>query len=78
MPDDSPGQNLDALWEEVQRRLRAAVPESTFKIWLEPLRAVGAQGTTLYLTAPDGIQTWVERRYTPLLREALDRTVAPA
>ena len=67
MPDDSPAQDLDALWEDVQRRLRLAVPESTFKIWLEPLRAVGIQGTTLYLAAPDGIQTWVERRYAPLL-----------
>jgi chromosomal replication initiator protein len=74
--DDSAGQNLDALWEEVQRRLRVAVPESTFKIWLEPLRAVGAQGTTLYLTAPEGIQTWVERRYASLLSEALEGTAS--
>jgi chromosomal replication initiator protein len=69
--DDAGEQNLDALWEDVQGRLRAAVPESTFKIWLEPLRAVGVQGTTLYLTAPNGIRTWVERRYASLLREAL-------
>lgn len=77
MPDASPGQSLDSLWGEVQHHLRKAVPESTFKIWLEPLRAVGAQGTTLYLAAPDGIRTWVERRYLTLLREALDE-VAPA
>jgi chromosomal replication initiator protein len=77
VPDDSPAQDLDALWEDVQRRLRLAVPESTFKIWLEPLRAVGAQGTTLYLAAPDGIQTWVERRYAPLLREALADSITP-
>jgi chromosomal replication initiator protein len=51
-----------------------AVPESTFKIWLEPVRAIGAQGTTLYLGAPEGIQTWVERRYAPLIREALGQT----
>jgi chromosomal replication initiator protein len=72
--DDSSGQNLDALWEDVRQRLRAAVPESTFKIWLEPVRAVGAQGTTLYLSAPEGVRTWVERRYSSLLREALDGT----
>ncbi len=77
VPDDSPAQDLDALWEDVQRRLRLAVPESTFKIWLEPLRAVGSQGTTLYLAAPDGIQTWVERRYAPLLREALADALTP-
>lgn len=59
---------------ELVDRLAAAVPESTFKIWLEPLRAVGAQGTTLYLAAPDGIRTWVERRYASLIREALQGT----
>jgi chromosomal replication initiator protein len=76
VPEDSSGQNLDSLWGKVQHRLRDAVPESTFKIWLEPLRAVGTQGVTLYLAAPDGIRTWVERRYATLLREALAE-VAP-
>jgi chromosomal replication initiator protein len=77
VPEASPGQSLDSLWGEVQHRLRSAVPDSTFKIWLEPLRAVGAQGATLYLAAPDGIRTWVERRYATLLREAVSE-VAPA
>jgi len=69
--DDLAGQNLEAVWEDTRGRLRAAVPESTFKIWLEPLKAAGAQGSTLYLAAPEGIRTWVERRYSSLLREAL-------
>ncbi|MEX0973463.1 MAG: chromosomal replication initiator protein DnaA [Solirubrobacterales bacterium] len=77
MPDDPAGQNLDALWGEIRQRLRAAVPDSTFKIWLEPLRAVGGQGATLYLAAPEGIQTWVERRYSSLLREALEGAGSP-
>jgi chromosomal replication initiator protein len=77
VPEDSPEQNLDTLWEDIQRQLQAAVPESTFKIWLEPLRPVGAQGKTLYLAAPEGIQTWVERRYISLLREALGEVVTP-
>lgn len=74
MPTDSPEQNLDALWGEVRIHLRKAVPQSTFEIWLDPLRPAGAQGATLYLAAPDGIQTWVERRYRPLLCEALEAT----
>ncbi len=74
VPKDLPGQSLDALWGDIERRLRSAVPESTFKIWLEPLKPVGIQGSTLYLAAPDGIQTWVEQRYAPLLREALAET----
>jgi len=77
VPDDLPGQNVDALWEEVRQRLRSAVPRSTFDIWLAPLRPVGAQDVTLYLTAPEGIRTWVERRYSPLLREALQTCDSP-
>jgi chromosomal replication initiator protein len=68
---DANRQDLDALWGEIRSRLRASVPDSTFKLWLEPLRAVGAQGDVLYLPAPDGIRAWVERRYASLIREAL-------
>jgi len=77
VPADSPGQNLDKLWDEVRAHLRKAVPHSTFEIWLEPLRPAGAQGATLYLTAPEGIQAWVDRRYRPLLREALEAADTP-
>lgn len=48
------------------------MPASTFEIWLKPLKVVGAQGATLYLAAPEGVRTWVERRYSALLREALE------
>ncbi len=77
MPANPPGQNLDPLWEEVREQLLRAVPRSTFEIWLERLRPVGVQGTTLYLNAPDGIRTWVERRYSALLREALAAAGSP-
>ena len=77
MPDDLAGQPLASLWEDVQRHLRAAVPESTFRIWLEPLRPIGGQGDTLFVAAPDGIRTWVERRYASLLREALASAESP-
>ena len=40
-------------------------------MWLEPLHPAAAQDDTLYLTAPDGIRTWVERRYGRLIAEAL-------
>jgi len=47
------------------------VPQSTFQLWLEPLRVVGAHDGVLHLSAPNGIRTWVERRYSALIREAL-------
>jgi len=62
---------MEALWRATKERLEASVPESTYRLWLEPLEAVGAEGDTLYLTAPDGIRAWTERRYTSLIAEAL-------
>ena len=69
--DDDYQNGLDALWAEVQSRLRTSVPESTFRLWLEPIRVVGTRGRTLYLGAPVGIRAWVERRYSSLIRDAL-------
>lgn len=47
------------------------MPDSTFKIWLEPIAVVGVQGRTLHLTAPDRVRAWVQRRYSSLIHEAL-------
>jgi chromosomal replication initiator protein len=71
VPDDLDRHELEALWRDIQDRLRASVPDSTFGIWLEPLQIAGAQGDTLYLNAPEGVRAWVERRYASLIREAL-------
>jgi chromosomal replication initiator protein len=69
--DDAAQHDFDSLWKEVRERLRTSVPRSTFELWLEPLEAVGAQGSVLYLSAPDGVRAWAERRYSGLIREAL-------
>jgi chromosomal replication initiator protein len=71
VPDDSSKQELDALWRATQDRLQASVPESTFRLWLEPLQALGRSDETLYLTAPEGIRAWAERRYAAMIGEAL-------
>jgi chromosomal replication initiator protein len=71
VPDDSPRHELDALWRATQERLKSSVPESTYRLWLEPLQAAGIEGDTLYLTAPEGIRAWSERRYSSLIEEAL-------
>lgn len=71
MQDDAAQQDLDSLWNDVQARLRASVPASTFQLWLEPLKVVGSRSETLLLSAPEGIRAWTERRYSGLIREAL-------
>ncbi|HEX3241409.1 MAG TPA: chromosomal replication initiator protein DnaA [Solirubrobacterales bacterium] len=78
MPDDPLNQDLDALWRATQKRLRASVPESTYRIWFEPLSVAGAAGDTLYLTATEErVRAWAERRYASLIAEALADSGGP-
>jgi len=78
VPADSSRQALETLWDDVLARLRTSVPEPTFALWLEPLQPIAVQAKTLYLAAPDGIRSWVERRYAPMIREALARGTSGA
>jgi chromosomal replication initiator protein len=78
VPDDPSNQDLDALWRATQKRLRASVPESTYRIWFEPLSVAGAAGDTLYLTATEErVRAWAERRYASLIAEALADSGGP-
>lgn len=65
-----------AIWQRVSAELRASLPDATFKLWLEPLRAAGQSGETLYLAAPERVRAWVERRYLDQLEAALGRLSA--
>jgi chromosomal replication initiator protein len=69
--DGPPRHDLKALWQDVQARLRSSVPESTFALWLAPLQPTAVRGDTLYLSAPDDVRAWAERRYSTLIREAV-------
>jgi chromosomal replication initiator protein len=68
-PDDDPA----AIWQRVSEELRASLPAATFDLWLEPLRAAGSSAEALYLTAPDRVRTWVERRYLEQIEASLRR-----
>jgi chromosomal replication initiator protein len=74
VPNNPSRHQLDALWGATRDELRGCVPESTFRLWLEPLKPVGAASDTLYLAAPDSVRTWVERRYTGRIGEALAKS----
>jgi len=74
VPDEPTKSDLDALWRTVRAQLEASLPKTTFELWLDPLTVVGADGDTLYLSAPDSIRTWTERRYAGVIRQALAET----
>ena len=62
---------LEKAWREALPRLEGSVPDSTFKLWLEPLVPTGILDGKAVLGAPDHIRSWVERRYSTLILEAL-------
>jgi chromosomal replication initiator protein len=72
-PPESADDDLDAVWERVMEGLEAALPATTLRLWLEPLRPVSARGETVYLSAPPTVKRWVERRYLPQVEAELRR-----
>jgi chromosomal replication initiator protein len=49
------------------------VTDSTFHIWLQPLSAAACVGGTLFVRAPDHIRSWVEERFSSVIRRAAQR-----
>jgi chromosomal replication initiator protein len=73
VPEDALHRDPAAIWRDVTKQLRSALPASTFELWLRPLQPVGASESTLYLMAPRATRSWVERRYKSAIEAALRR-----
>lgn len=63
--------DLSTIWQRVEEEVRSSLPPSTYELWLAPLRPLSAHGTTLVITGPKRLRTWVERRYGQRLEVAL-------
>ena len=71
LPDE-----LASIWEGVRQSLRNQLPETAFRLWIDPLRPVSAERSTLHLSAPRTTRAWVERRYSAPLRTAVQASGA--
>lgn len=74
---DNSRQELATIWDGVREELRETLPQSAFEHWLEPLRAIGIEGTRLYVSGPERVRDWFRRRYGATATAALRRR-APA
>ena len=63
-PDSAP------IWTRLQAELRHRVPESTYDVWLAPLRWGGLDGERLVVLAPADVRAWVQQRFVGVLEEA--------
>jgi len=59
---------LEHTWPQIQAELRRAVTDSTFHLWIAPLRAHALEGDTLLVGAPEEIRTWVADRFARVLQ----------
>jgi chromosomal replication initiator protein len=59
------------VWNATKAQLSASLPESTYRMWLAPLRPVARRGNTLYLEAPESVRAWAEKRYSDLILHSL-------
>ena len=70
-------QQLAQDWALIRSRLRTAVPDSTFEIWLASLRPRAVVDDRLVLAAPDEIRSWVSARFTCVLQTCAAAILGP-
>ncbi len=68
---------LEHAWPHIRAELRRAVPDSTFSIWLEPLKPERLEGDVLVVTAPEGIRRWVRERFGRVLQSCAAAHLGP-
>ena len=69
-PADLPPE-LISTWNTALEQVRRSLPESTFRMWIEPLSLAGAHAGTVFVAAPERLRAWVDRRYSRLLADAI-------
>ncbi len=69
--------DLEHIWSRVQDELALAVDEPTYRIWLEPLRALELTGHHLFIQAPPHACRWVNDRFGGVLRTAVAAVLGP-
>jgi chromosomal replication initiator protein len=69
---------LEHTWSKIQAELRRAVTDSTYHLWLAPLRAHALDGETLQIAAPEEIRTWVADRFSRVLQSCVAAVLGPA
>jgi chromosomal replication initiator protein len=68
---------LEHIWSRVQAQLALTVDEPTYRIWLEPLRALELREDRLVLEAPAHARRWIEDRFGRHIQAGVE-LVAPA
>jgi chromosomal replication initiator protein len=63
---------LEHIWSRVQAQLALVVDEPTYRIWLEPLRAIELSGDRLLLEAPPHACRWISERFGRVIQASAE------
>ena len=69
---------LEQIWLRVQSELEAAVDDSTYRVWLAPLRSRELDHGTLTVEAPARSCAWVQERFGRLLQTCARAVIGAA
>ncbi|MCW2990500.1 MAG: chromosomal replication initiator protein DnaA, partial [Solirubrobacterales bacterium] len=65
------------IWTRIQAELRREVTDTTYELWLAPLRPAGYEGDVVLVEAPGAIRGWVADRFAATLDRAAVAVLGP-
>jgi chromosomal replication initiator protein len=68
---------LEHIWSRVQAQLALVVDDSTYRIWLEPLRALELEQHTLLVEAPPDACGWIRERFGRAIQASVELVLGP-
>ena len=68
----APGDELEHIWSLVRSQLALVVEEPTFRLWLEPLRAVEISDERVLVEAPTNSCRWIQDRFGRVIAAAVE------
>jgi chromosomal replication initiator protein len=68
---------LEHIWSRVQAQLALVVDESTYRIWLEPLRVLEHDHDTLLVEAPPDACGWIRERFGRAIQASVELVLGP-
>jgi chromosomal replication initiator protein len=68
---------LEHIWSRVQAQLALVVDDSTYRIWLEPLRALELEQHTLLVEAPPDACGWITERFGRAIQASVELVLGP-
>jgi chromosomal replication initiator protein len=68
---------LEHIWSRVQAQLALVVDESTYRLWLEPLRVLELEHDNLLVEAPLHACGWIRERFGRAIQASVELVLGP-